>query len=226
MFSGAVNQPKPALRIECENGDVDLRHDGAKQGRRFKSAQPLGAKRFTERVDLEQDLAEGVVHARAASADRIIPFPQSGEQVRHRLQRTNDVFPRAGDKAQGATADQQRQRPLHLGGIIAEPEERERDQRGGRDGPDDQPGDASFEAEAMPQLSANGGPGLVHPPRRASLQSIVLQPAIERAPAQAQGLGGLARVAIETAERFLNQERFHFLQAHVFDAGRILASTR
>src|SRR5579884_2285713 len=55
------------------------------------------------------------------------------------------------------------------------------------------------------------------------LQPVSLQPPIERAAAQAEGLGGLADVAIEPRHRLLDEEPFDFLEAHILDARRRVA---
>ena len=56
--------------------------------------------------------------------------------------------------------------------------------------------------------------------RQSTLQSILLQTPIKCAPAQAERLGGLARIAVMARQRFFDQERFHFLQAHILEARR------
>ena len=48
MFSRAVNEPKPVLGIESENGHVNFRHDRAQQRSRFEGAETLRAQGFAE----------------------------------------------------------------------------------------------------------------------------------------------------------------------------------
>ena len=63
-------------------------------------------------IDLEQDFAERVVGPRAAGANRVIALAQGGEQVAHRLQRTDDVFARAGKRKPSAQVrDDKGERP-------------------------------------------------------------------------------------------------------------------
>src|SRR5260221_12808718 len=52
---------------------------------------------------------------------------------------------------------------------------------------------------------------------RRRLEAIALQPPVERAARQAEGLGGPADVAVEAAERLLDEEALDFLQAHVVE---------
>src|SRR6267142_1937530 len=52
---------------------------------------------------------------------------------------------------------------------------------------------------------------------RRRLEAIALQPPVERAARQAEGLRGPADVAVEAAERFLDEEALDLLQAHVVD---------
>ncbi len=177
-------------------------------------------------IDLEQDLAERVIGARPPRPDRVIAFAQSGEQIRHRLQRADDVFARAHDETQPAATDDQGERPLHLGRVIAEPKERERHQRRGKRGTHGQPGDPAFVGKTLPRLAFSRGGRAIHAQRRARLQTIMLQPSIEGAPAQAERLGRAPRVAIESAQGLLDQERFHFLETHVLDARGIFPATR
>ena len=95
---------------------------------------------------------ERVIDPRAAGPDRVIAFAQSGEQVRHRLQRPDDVFARVDHEAEAAADDHQRQRPLHLGRVIAKPEQRERDHGGRRGGADDEPGEMAFVRKPVPRF--------------------------------------------------------------------------
>src|SRR5512146_3542432 len=46
--------------------------------------------------------------------------------------------------------------------------------------------------------------------------SILLQPAVERAAAQAQRLGGLADITAVAGQRLAHQKRLYFFQAHIF----------
>ena len=75
-------------------------HDRAQQRGRFEGAEPLHAQGLAERIDLQQDLAERVVDPRAASANRVIAFAQSGEQIAHGLERTDDMLARAGEETE------------------------------------------------------------------------------------------------------------------------------
>src|SRR3954466_12508099 len=114
MFSRAVNQSEAMLRIESENGYIDFCHDGAQQGRRFERPQTLNAQRFAKRIDFQQDLAERVVQASAARANRVIAFAQGGQEIAHGLERMGEVFSRAGDEAQETSTNDDGQGPLNL----------------------------------------------------------------------------------------------------------------
>src|SRR4029079_10169074 len=50
------------------------------------------------------------------------------------------------------------------------------------------------------------------------LQAVPLEPAVERAAAEAERLGGLADVAVEARHGFLDQEALDVFEAHVFEA--------
>ena len=116
VFSSAIDEAQPAFWIESENRHVDLGHDGTEQGGGFEGAEPLDAQSFAQLIDLEQHFAERVVGPRAAGANRVIAFSQGGEQVAHRLERTDDMFARAGEKTERADADEEGERPAHLRG--------------------------------------------------------------------------------------------------------------
>src|SRR4051812_9191827 len=49
------------------------------------------------------------------------------------------------------------------------------------------------------------------------LELVAFQAPVERAAAQAEFLGGLARVAVAAGEGLLDQERFDLLEAHVLE---------
>src|SRR5205085_6107027 len=71
--------------------------------------------------------------------DGVIAFPQCGQQVRDRLPGTDDVLTRARDVSEGATDDQERERPLHLRAVLAKPEQTKRNEHRRPDRADDQP---------------------------------------------------------------------------------------
>src|SRR4030095_14344961 len=53
------------------------------------------------------------------------------------------------------------------------------------------------------------------------LQSILLQPPVERAPAPSQRFRRLPRISTGTGQRLLNKVRFHFLETHLFQSTRV-----
>ena len=74
---------------------------------RLERAEALLAQRLGERVDLDQDLAERIVAARAARADREVPLAQRREQVRQRLQREDDALAQRDGDARPEADDEQ-----------------------------------------------------------------------------------------------------------------------
>ena len=62
--------------------------------------------------------------------------------------------------------------------------------------------------------------------RQENLQAIFFQPPVERAAAEAELLGRLARIAVAAGERLLDQVGLDLLQAHVLDPGRGRAALR
>ena len=138
------------------------------------------------------------------------------------------MFARAQHEAQTEAGDEKRERPLHLRGVIAEPEKNQRDERRGRPRRESQPRQPALVSEPVPQLLDRflhlraKQPGLL--PLR--LKSILLQAPIKRAPTQPQRFRRFSRVAVEPRERLLDQERLDVLEAHVFEPRRIGDTTR
>ena len=97
IFAGAIDETKPAVRIEGEDRDIDFGHDGAKERGRFEGAEALDAQGFAQLIDFKQNLAERVIGLGAAGPNRVIAFPQGGEKIAHRLKRPNDVLARTGE---------------------------------------------------------------------------------------------------------------------------------
>ena len=89
IFPRAIHQSQSPVGIKCENGDIDLGHDRAQERGCFERAETLHAQGLAKRVYFEKNFAERIVPARAASADRVIAFPQRREKIAHRLQRMN-----------------------------------------------------------------------------------------------------------------------------------------
>ena len=127
--AGAVHELQLLVLVEREDRDVDLRHHLAQQRRRFERVEALVAQRLDQRVHLDHHLAERIAAARAAGADREVPFAERGEQVRQRLQRQHDALAQREREAEADRDDQDGQRPLDLGREVAGPEEDERDDR-------------------------------------------------------------------------------------------------
>ena len=121
--AGAVDELQLVLLVEGEDRDVDLRHHLAQQRRRLERVEALMAQRLDQRVDLDHHLAERIAAARAARADREVPFAERGEQVRERLQRKDDPLAQREGEAEAEGDDQDRERPLDLGRVVAGPEE-------------------------------------------------------------------------------------------------------
>ena len=100
-----------------------------------------------EDVDLEHHGAERIVAARAAGADRKVALTQRGQQVRQRLQRQNDAMPDAEGTSGPDADDEDGERPLDLGCVVAGPEQDERDERRGKAGRERQQQDPLIESE-------------------------------------------------------------------------------
>ena len=127
--AGAVDELQLVLFVEGEHRDVDLGHHLAQQRRRLERVEALVAERLDERVDFDHDLAERIAAARAAGADREVAFAERGEQVRQRLERQDDALAQREREAEAEGDDEDGQRPLDLGRVVAGPEKDERDER-------------------------------------------------------------------------------------------------
>ena len=118
------------VRVEGEHRDVDLDHHRAQQRPRLERPEPLIVQRLRQHVDLEHHRTERIVAAGAARADRKIAFAQRRQQVGQRLQRQHDAMPHAEGTAAPDADDEDGQRPLDFGGVIAGPQQDQRDERG------------------------------------------------------------------------------------------------
>ena len=146
-LAGAVDEPQRLRAVEGEDGDVDLHHHRAQQRAGLERAEALIVQRRGEDVDFEHHRAERIVAARAARADREVALAQRRQQVRQRLQRQHDAMADA-ERAAGPDADDEhRQRPLHFGGVVAGPEQDERDERRREAGREREQQDALVEAQ-------------------------------------------------------------------------------
>ncbi len=126
---GAVHELQLVIFVEREDRDVDFRHHFAQERRRFEGIEPLVAQRFDEGVDFNHDLAERIAAAGPARANGEVSLAKRREQVGQCLQGQDDPFPQREREAKAKGDDDNRERPLDLGGEIAGPEEDERDER-------------------------------------------------------------------------------------------------
>ena len=95
----AVHELQASLRIEREDGDVDLLHHRAQQRRRLHGAQPLLVQRLGQGVDLGHHVAERIAGHGAAAANREVVLAQRRHQVGQRLQRRHDVLAQRRQRA-------------------------------------------------------------------------------------------------------------------------------
>jgi hypothetical protein len=58
------------------------------------------------------------------------------------------------------------------------------------------------------------------------LETILLQPTVERTSAQPEGLRRFTRIAIISGQRFLDKECLHFFEAHFLEIARFAAAMR
>ena len=158
--AGAVHELQLVFLVEREDRDVDLRHHFSQQGRRLERVEPLMAQRFDQGVDLDHHLAERVTAARAAGANREVPLAERGQQVRERLQRQHHPLAQRQREAQAEGDDEDRQRPLDLRGVVAGPQEDERDERPRQRRGERHQEDAAVVAEARFSRGGRHGSGL------------------------------------------------------------------
>ena len=133
-LAGAVHEPQALPLVEGEDGDVDLGHHLAQQRRRLERAEPLLAQRLGERVDL--DASPRRAHRRGArrargsrSRPRAAPTSRFASVCSGR---TTRVAQRRQAADQRSPSEHDGQRPLHLGGVVAGPEQDERARASGR----------------------------------------------------------------------------------------------
>ena len=130
--AGAVDELELLVMIEREHRNLDLRHHFAQQRGGFECVEALVPQSLDQRVHLDHHLPKRVAAARAARADGKVSLAERGEQVRQRLKGKDDAFAQRECEAQTERDDDDRQRPLDLGGVITRPEKDERDERAGQ----------------------------------------------------------------------------------------------
>jgi hypothetical protein len=125
-----IGETELAIEIEREDRDVDFLHDGAEERGGLEGAEPLVLQRAAEDVDLGHDITERLVAPRPVRANGEVALTQRRQQIRHRVQRSDDVVLDGEREAEPASDDEQREGPLDLRRRIgAEPEKVKRDQR-------------------------------------------------------------------------------------------------
>ncbi len=153
-LAGAVHQAQPARAVEGEHHDVDLLHHLAQQGGGLESPETLLTQRRRQRVHLEVELSECIARLRAAGADREVPLPQRGQEVRGDLHRAHHPLARRECAAEPGENDEGRERPADLGGVVSEPQHQERHQTAGQAAHQDHRQQASLVAP-MPRRGAS-----------------------------------------------------------------------
>jgi hypothetical protein len=91
-LAGPVHELQPLRFVEGEHRHLDLSHHRAHQGRGLERAESLVAQGLAQGVDFPHQFTQHVVTPRTPGADREILFTQSRQEVRGRLERTNDSF--------------------------------------------------------------------------------------------------------------------------------------
>src|SRR5262245_3215307 len=89
-----------------------------------------------------------------SGADRVIAFPQCGQQIAHCLKRTHHVFTCARQKHQSASDDDEAKSPVDFGAKIAEPEKGEGNDRCWCSGGYGEPGQSPFMRKAASRTRA------------------------------------------------------------------------
>ena len=137
----------------------NLLHHRAQQRGRFERSEALLAKRFGQRVHLDQHLAERVVFTLTARADREVLLTQRREQVRQRLQRVDDAIAQRRRHAPPEADDEERERPLHLRREVAAPQQNQRDAGAGQAGQERHQQDAAVVGQPALEAPAHGRHG-------------------------------------------------------------------
>jgi hypothetical protein len=122
----AVDELELLLLVEREHGDVDLGHHLSQERRGFERVEALVPERLDEGVHFDHDLAERIAAARAPRPDREVAFPERCEEVREGLQGKNHALAEREGEAETDGHDDDRERPLHFRGVVAGPEENQR----------------------------------------------------------------------------------------------------
>ncbi len=152
------------------------------------------------------------------------------------------MFACAPNECSHATNNQNRKRPLHFRGVIAEPKERKRNDQRRRDRDKRQPGNLPFVGKprrsfcfARHQDCNRQLRHFVASMRTRSVsamgdlkfsKAILLQAPVERASTQAECLCGLARVTVISGQRFFDQKCLDVFETHLLNVPRFGAASR
>src|SRR5208283_1938910 len=131
-LAGGVDEAQPRVRVEREDGDIDLLHHGGEERSGLKGPAPLRLEDVAQPVDLGQDVAQGVAHPGSPRAEREVALAQRKEEVGHGLQGAHDALPRGGREPEPAPDYHQGHGAPHVGPVVATPDPREREGHGGR----------------------------------------------------------------------------------------------
>ena len=106
LLRGAVRQAQGSPRIEGEDRHVDLGHDRPQQRRGLHRLQALSLQQLRQRVQLAEDLPQGILPLGHPGAEGVVALPQGRQQVREGLQGTQH---RATQRPRGRQGQERRQ---------------------------------------------------------------------------------------------------------------------
>ena len=150
LLARAVHDAQDLVRIEGEDRHVDLLQHLAERLGSLDRAEALVPQDLLELVDLEVGERERVGAVPDPGPDREVAFPQGGEHVRQRPERSDDLLPKGDGDARPDAHQPDRGRPLDPGRVVAEPEEHERHGHPGQPREDREDEDPLIVGEPLP----------------------------------------------------------------------------
>jgi hypothetical protein len=148
-FAGSVGKAETLAVVEGEDGDVEFGHDGAEECAGVHGPEALFVEGFAEGIDLDQDLAEGVIASGIPAADGKVPLADSVEDVGEGVEREEDAAEEGGPDECGGGEQHDGDGPPGRGLVGAGPEQVQRSGGAGKGGQESKKPQALFEPEAF-----------------------------------------------------------------------------
>ena len=131
LLGPTIHQPQHPGVVEREDGRVDLRHDGPKQGGGFQGSEPLPPQRVGKDIGLEVHQPEGVIPGvGTADPERIVALAQGRQDVGEGLQGPDHPFMQGTEPDRQSDSDEGHRGPAGAVRRVGVPQQQHRNDHG------------------------------------------------------------------------------------------------